>query len=744
MVTIKDIAKAAGVAQGTVSNVLNGRGNVSSEKIRHVLTVSEKLGYIPNERAKLLRKGHTNVLGVLLPSLDAKGYSDFFLSFKTYAEDHGYTVRLYLPRQGSPEAEEQAVQEARSDRVMGMAIFSSCLHLKGFNPFQHTQSSDPKMLFVERKPHFEADYLGFSYSQAGSEMAQKALEKGFSTIGLLTGNLNQSHEAEFYQAFMKTMEGSSCTVLPIQTDDYRKYQNILQAFDFSKCQALFVSHLEFAQSAKNVLDTFSPTARPVIYTLSPMFTMPEKDYQKYELNYRLMGNTAAKSLIRQAQDGEASGQARQTLLENVGFRNWYAHIITPAKPRPINVLTLDSPTAYIMRNMAQLYTKHTGVPVNITIYSYDEIYEAFNNLREDSIFDVLRLDVTWLSWFAEKILLPMDEVDPHVADDFSGLLAGITDKYSYINGKLYAMPSTPSTQLLFYRRDLFENSMYRRMYQEQYKTALVVPRTFEEYNRVAAFFTRAVNPASPVEYGATLTLGSTGVAGAEYLARLFALQENLYDDSGRIVLNSPNAIRALEQIMELKRFTNPQYCNWWTHTAAEFARGDVAMAILYYNFASGMLSHSSRVADSIGYALPPGGRPVIGGGTLGISRFSTQPEQALRFIRWNCSEPIASASTLLGGVSPCKLSYDNYEIINNFPWFKLVAKSFAAAKGSRIPRQCNLPFDERRFMSIIGMAVKNAYSGAQNPLEAMNYAQKLFDEQFAGHVAELARHQWPL
>ncbi|MDY3833050.1 MAG: LacI family DNA-binding transcriptional regulator, partial [Candidatus Ventricola sp.] len=37
MATIKDIAKIAGVAQGTVSNVLNGRGNVSSDKIRRVL-----------------------------------------------------------------------------------------------------------------------------------------------------------------------------------------------------------------------------------------------------------------------------------------------------------------------------------------------------------------------------------------------------------------------------------------------------------------------------------------------------------------------------------------------------------------------------------------------------------------------------------------------------------------------------------------------------------------------------------
>lgn len=739
MVTIKDIAKAAGVAQGTVSNVLNGRGNVSSEKIRHVLEVSEALGYVPNERAKLLRKGRTTVLGVLLPNLSSKCYSDFFLSFKTYAENHGYTVRQYLPRQGSPDAEEQAVQDARADMVVGMAVFSSCLHIKNFNPYQEGPGTPMQVLFVERKPNFSANYLGFAYAQAGAEMAAKALNENFTVIGLLTGNLNQSHEAEFYHGFMKTMEGSACTVLPIQTDDYRKYQNILQAFNFTKCQALFVSNFEFAQTAKNVLDTFSAAVRPAIYTLSPMFTMPEIDYQKYELNYRLLGNNAAKNLIRQIQEPSGDGAMREMILENRGFRNWFAHCRIPAQPCPLNVLTLDSPTAYIMRSMSQLYTKHTGVPVNITIYSYDEIYEAFSNLREDSIFDVLRLDVTWLSWFAEKILQPLDAIDPKVKDDFAGFLPCTSEKYSYINGRLYALPSTPSTQMLFYRRDLFENSMYRRMYQEKHKTELCVPQNFDEFNRVAAFFTKSANPASPVEYGATLTLGSTGVAGAEYLARLFALQENLYDDTGRIILNSPKAILALEQLIELKRFTNPRYCTWWTHTAADFARGDVAMAMLYYNFASGMLSHESHVAGNIGYSLIPGGCPVIGGGTLGVSRYSAQPENALRFIRWNCSEPVASASTLLGGVSPCKQSYENYEIINNFPWLKLVTKSFSAAKGGRVPPQCTLPFDERRFMSIIGMAVKNAYSGAQAPVEAMNYAQKLFNEQFAANVEEISK-----
>ena len=74
MTTIKDIARAAGVAQGTVSNVLNGKGNVSSEKIRQVMDAAAALGYVPNERAKLLRKGRSNTLGVILPNIRSKQY----------------------------------------------------------------------------------------------------------------------------------------------------------------------------------------------------------------------------------------------------------------------------------------------------------------------------------------------------------------------------------------------------------------------------------------------------------------------------------------------------------------------------------------------------------------------------------------------------------------------------------------------------------------------------------------------
>ncbi|MCA5010906.1 ABC transporter substrate-binding protein, partial [Clostridioides difficile] len=101
---------------------------------------------------------------------------------------------------------------------------------------------------------------------------------------------------------------------------------------------------------------------------------------------------------------------------------------------PLNILTLDTPSAYTLRSLSRLYTQKTGIPVNITIYSYDEIYEAFTNMSKDSVFDILRLDVTWLSWFAEKILQPLDGIDPSVAQCLNEFIDGTIEPFSMING----------------------------------------------------------------------------------------------------------------------------------------------------------------------------------------------------------------------------------------------------------------------------------------------------------------------
>jgi LacI family transcriptional regulator len=67
--TLKDVARLSKVSTVTVSNVLNGRPNVSERTRTRVLNAIKRTNYSVNLAAKGLAGGHTNMLGVLIPDL---------------------------------------------------------------------------------------------------------------------------------------------------------------------------------------------------------------------------------------------------------------------------------------------------------------------------------------------------------------------------------------------------------------------------------------------------------------------------------------------------------------------------------------------------------------------------------------------------------------------------------------------------------------------------------------------------
>ncbi|MEO7016243.1 MAG: LacI family DNA-binding transcriptional regulator [Leifsonia sp.] len=70
MVTIHDIAKAAGVSPMTVSNVLNKRPHVKDSTRERVLKSIDELGYRVNVAARNLRRGRTHTIGLAVPEVD--------------------------------------------------------------------------------------------------------------------------------------------------------------------------------------------------------------------------------------------------------------------------------------------------------------------------------------------------------------------------------------------------------------------------------------------------------------------------------------------------------------------------------------------------------------------------------------------------------------------------------------------------------------------------------------------------
>ena len=353
------------------------------------------------------------------------------------------------------------------------------------------------------------------------------------------------------------------------------------------------------------------------------------------------------------------------------------------------------------------------------------------NLNENTPFDVIRLDATWMTWFAPKVFIPLKQLDPHVDRLKDVYLSGLLERYGGPSGALYALPETPSTQMLFYRKDLFEDTALQRIYKEKTRSVLRPPQTFAEYNSIARFFTRGVNPASPVTYGSTLTLGNTGVAATEYLTRYFALARELFDENDRIRLTSPEGIQALTELVEVSACAGPSYSLWWRDTARFFSGGEVAMTLLYSNYASEMTGKQSRIRGDIGYAMVPGGNPMLGGGSIGVCRYSRRPDAAYHFIQWLCGEEVSTAMTLLGSVSPCRQTYDNYQVIDNFPWLSMSRECFETSDTRRIPHaDPSKGFDERRFLGILGVHVLNAINKTCSVRQALEAASDAYHETF--------------
>lgn len=85
-VSIKDVAKEAGVSTTTVSYVLNRHPGetISAETTQRVLDAAKRLNYVPNLNARSLSSRHTNLIGVVIPQTEPG--KEFMFSNPFYGE----------------------------------------------------------------------------------------------------------------------------------------------------------------------------------------------------------------------------------------------------------------------------------------------------------------------------------------------------------------------------------------------------------------------------------------------------------------------------------------------------------------------------------------------------------------------------------------------------------------------------------------------------------------------------------
>ena len=124
MVTINDVANAAGVAPSTVSYVISGKRSISPKTRRLVEDSIRKLGYHPHAGARALASSKTNVLALVVPlrtDLNVAVVMEFVASAVTAARAHDHDL-LLLTKDEGPAALQRVASSAIADALMVMDV----------------------------------------------------------------------------------------------------------------------------------------------------------------------------------------------------------------------------------------------------------------------------------------------------------------------------------------------------------------------------------------------------------------------------------------------------------------------------------------------------------------------------------------------------------------------------------------------------------------------------------------------
>ena len=93
-VTLKDVAKVAGVSYATVSRAVSGSPEISEQTRRRILKICKEMGYTPNSIARSMVKRCTNILGLIVPSLNNPFMSELTADLEIYARRRGYNLMV--------------------------------------------------------------------------------------------------------------------------------------------------------------------------------------------------------------------------------------------------------------------------------------------------------------------------------------------------------------------------------------------------------------------------------------------------------------------------------------------------------------------------------------------------------------------------------------------------------------------------------------------------------------------------
>lgn len=171
MATLKDVAKEAGLATGTVSRILNNRGYISEDARIKVEEAMKRLNYQPNEVARSLQQKSTNTIGLIVPHIRHPYFSEMISNLENQACKKGYKILLFNS-QNLQARETEYINMCNGNQVAGIILCS------GFVPVELFENTDIPVITLERFQDNGTASVECDNKQGGALAAEKLIACG--------------------------------------------------------------------------------------------------------------------------------------------------------------------------------------------------------------------------------------------------------------------------------------------------------------------------------------------------------------------------------------------------------------------------------------------------------------------------------------------------------------------------------------------------------------------------------------
>lgn len=708
MVGIKDVAKLAGVSHGTISNVLKGDIYVSPEKVRKVKNAIKELGYTPNIIASRLKSELNRSIGLILPNVDDPNFSMIYKGIERVAFEKDYQLSLMTTNEDINK-EDIVIMQLLQLKICGLIIITC--QPENVNLFRDIESKI-KLIFLERKVKGGGfNFIQFNNYKLIYENVLKNLKNDLNKILLLTGPKKYSNEKHCINAYRKAFADMNMKYKKsyIRNVSISKENSFVEIINFLKENLVDCIYTTSSELLEGVLSAiFLLNKKPKILSLSE-YKWSDNKYPgivKIQRNSLQMGEIAANRMIQKIEDQKENNRFFINIDSNEKKENIKINI-THSK-RKLKILMSESEGVYKL--LPDFESKY-GIKADIDTLPYDMLYKITTKDNGSNDYDIYSVGIEWLAELViRKRVLKLNQFIENDKNFFKDFDKYIINLYSKYKGNYYALPFILDAQNLFYRKDLFEDLEIKSQFFKQNKRKLEIPKTWEDSDRIARFFTKKFNETSPVEYGLTLSNKSSIESIWNFLPRLWSTSNSkTFIDEKQLFLNPQEVGSVLMDYKKsFKYATISSTSNSLEKQIEEFNIGNAAMTICWYSgfFSNLSISHREMV-NKIGCEALPGNQSILGGWVFVINTESKIQEEAFNYINWIIKD-ISMQLVLLDGISANSIPSRSLELRHLFPYTSRVFESIKNSNRLNVNLfTTNGAISQNQYGNILGEMIMN-------------------------------------